>query len=175
MQLDVLISQPHPHHTNAHAEDPLQVFVLLARDLFGRHLGKRQHLHVEAHSTVHVRNRHGDGIHRLHECRRFWLSPERPHRRNGKEQPGKRRQGAGASELRCMLHRLCHCHLLRLFLPAFILDGGHAQSLEQVIADSQRVGHDCQRRIHSPARRKEARIHYIQVVELMRFAVAIER
>src|SRR5271166_5026760 len=53
---------------------------------------------------------------------------------------------------------------------------GHAraQALQNVIAHAQRVGHDCQRRIHRRARREEAAIDYVQVVEIVSFAVRIE-
>src|SRR5437762_14075527 len=50
-----------------------------------------------------------------------------------------------------------------------------AHSLQQVITDSQRVGDDGKSRIHGATRTEEASIDNIKIVELMRFAVAIER
>ena len=43
-----------------------------------------------------------------------------------------------------------------------------------MITDSQRVGDDCERGIHCPTRAEEAGIDNIQVIEFVRFAVAIE-
>ena len=44
-----------------------------------------------------------------------------------------------------------------------------------MIADAQRIRHDCERRIHCPARTEEACIDNAEVIELVRFAVAIQR
>src|SRR5438045_9062430 len=44
-----------------------------------------------------------------------------------------------------------------------------------MISDSQCVGDDGKRRIHGATRTEEASIGNIKIVELMRFAVAIER
>src|SRR5262245_6168537 len=41
----------------------------------------------------------------------------------------------------------------------------------QVIADAECVGHDRQRRVHGPARREEAPVDDVEVVELVRLAV----
>ena len=62
------------------------------------------------------------------------------------------------------------CQLTRLDLGAPAI-----HSLEQVIAYPQRVGHDRERRIHRAARAEEAGIDNVEIVELVRFAVAIER
>jgi hypothetical protein len=50
-----------------------------------------------------------------------------------------------------------------------------AHSLQQMITDSRCIGNDCEGRIHRATRTKEASIDNIKIVELMRFAVAIER
>src|SRR5690348_3768681 len=47
--------------------------------------------------------------------------------------------------------------------------------LRQVIADPQRVGHDGQSRVDRPARWEETPVNHVQVVHLVRFAVAVER
>ena len=48
-------------------------------------------------------------------------------------------------------------------------------SLEQVIADAQRVGYDGEPGIDRATRTKEACIHYVEIIQLVCFAVAIER
>ena len=48
-------------------------------------------------------------------------------------------------------------------------------SLEQVIADAQRVGDDGEPGIDRATRAKEACIHHVEIIQLVRFAVAIER
>ena len=52
---------------------------------------------------------------------------------------------------------------------------GCTHAVEQVIAHAQRVGHDRQRRIHRAARREEAAVHDVEVVDFVRPAVDIER
>ena len=49
------------------------------------------------------------------------------------------------------------------------------EPLQQVIAYAQGVGHDSQRRIHRAARREEATVDDIEIVEIVRLAVHIER
>src|SRR5262245_64826978 len=49
------------------------------------------------------------------------------------------------------------------------------EPLEQVIADAERVGHDRERRIDCSARGKEARVDDVEVVELVRLAVRVQR
>src|ERR1051326_3670273 len=44
-----------------------------------------------------------------------------------------------------------------------------------MIADTQGVGHDRQRRIHRAARREEAAVDDVEVVDLVRLAVDVER
>src|SRR5439155_12025829 len=46
--------------------------------------------------------------------------------------------------------------------------------LDQVIPDTQRVGHDGQSRINRRTGRKEAAVHDVQVVEFVRLAVHVE-
>src|SRR6185369_12471899 len=48
------------------------------------------------------------------------------------------------------------------------------EAFEQMVADPQRVGHDRQRRVHRRARRKEAAVDDVQVVDMMRAAVGVE-
>ena len=48
-------------------------------------------------------------------------------------------------------------------------------SLEQVIADPQRVGYDGEPGIDRATRAKEACIDHVKIIQLVRFAVAIER
>src|SRR5438034_670522 len=48
-------------------------------------------------------------------------------------------------------------------------------SLEQVIADAQRVGYDGEPWIDRATRAKEACIDHVKIIQLVRFAVAIER
>jgi hypothetical protein len=49
-----------------------------------------------------------------------------------------------------------------------------AEPVEKVIADPQRVSHDGKRWVDCTARREEAGIHHIEVVDLVRLAVAVE-
>src|SRR2546422_2810040 len=51
----------------------------------------------------------------------------------------------------------------------------HSQALQQVITHAQRIGHDGQRGVNGGARWEEARIHYVQVVEIVCLAISIER
>ena len=51
---------------------------------------------------------------------------------------------------------------------------GRAQAIENVVAHAQRVGHDGERGIYSRARREEAAIHHVQVIEIVRFAIHIQ-
>src|SRR5213592_4180943 len=44
-----------------------------------------------------------------------------------------------------------------------------------MVADPQRIGHDCESRVHRAARGKEAPVYDIEIVQLVRLAVAIER
>src|SRR5205823_12666578 len=48
-------------------------------------------------------------------------------------------------------------------------------SLEQVIADAQRVGYDGEPWIDRATGREKACINHVEVIQLVRFAVAIER
>src|SRR5438445_9747801 len=50
-----------------------------------------------------------------------------------------------------------------------------AQAVQQVIAHPQRIRHDGQRRIHGSARREEASVHDIKIVEVVGFAIRIQR
>src|SRR6516164_7846439 len=49
-----------------------------------------------------------------------------------------------------------------------------AESLEEVIADPERVGHRGQRRVDRPDAREEARVDHVQVVELVGPAVRVQ-
>src|SRR5260370_10062128 len=46
--------------------------------------------------------------------------------------------------------------------------------LDQVIAYTQRVGHDRQRRINCRARREEASVNHVQVIDFMSPAVGVQ-
>src|SRR5215472_11835200 len=48
-------------------------------------------------------------------------------------------------------------------------------SLTQVICDPKRIRHDRQRRVHRPTRWEETSVHDVKIVEIVRFAVHIER
>ena len=48
-------------------------------------------------------------------------------------------------------------------------------SLEQVIADAQCVGYNGEPGIDRATRAKEARIYHVEIIQLVRLAVAIER
>ena len=50
-----------------------------------------------------------------------------------------------------------------------------AEPLEQVVADAQRVGHRRQRRVHRARGGEEARVDDVEVVEVVRLAVDVER
>src|SRR6266404_830392 len=55
----------------------------------------------------------------------------------------------------------------------FFVGSLSAHSLEQVIADAQRVGYDGEPGIDRATRAKEACIDHVKIIQLMRFAVAI--
>src|SRR6266568_886604 len=55
----------------------------------------------------------------------------------------------------------------------FLAPGVH--SFEQVIADAQRVGYDGEPGIDRATRAKEACVHHVEIIHLVRFTVAIER
>src|SRR6266508_6768162 len=57
----------------------------------------------------------------------------------------------------------------------FRLLASGVHSLEQVIADAQRVGDDGEPGIDRATRAKEACIDHVEIIQLVRFAVAIER
>src|SRR4051794_27169454 len=50
-----------------------------------------------------------------------------------------------------------------------------AETVEHVVADSNRVRHDGQRRVDGAAGDEEAAVDHVQVVDLVRFAVGVER
>src|SRR5271166_750932 len=50
-----------------------------------------------------------------------------------------------------------------------------AQTLQNVIAHPQRIGHDRQRRIHGRARREEAAIHDVEILKIMGLAIYVQR
>src|SRR5271157_5262705 len=50
-----------------------------------------------------------------------------------------------------------------------------AQTLQNVIAHPQRIGHDGQRRIHRRARREEAAIHDVEILKIMGLAIYVQR
>src|SRR3954454_16331624 len=52
--------------------------------------------------------------------------------------------------------------------------GARAETLEQVVADAQRVGHRRQRRVHRADAREEARVDDVEVVDLVRAAVGVQ-
>jgi len=52
--------------------------------------------------------------------------------------------------------------------------GCDAQSLFQVIADSECIGHDGQRGVNSGAGREEAAIHNIKIVDFVRLAIRVQ-
>src|SRR5271166_4998759 len=56
-----------------------------------------------------------------------------------------------------------------------VVPGGRAQAIQNVIAHAQRISHDCERRIYGRARREEAAIDHIQVVEVVRLTIHIQR
>src|SRR5213593_3742771 len=52
---------------------------------------------------------------------------------------------------------------------------GLAEALREMLAHAQRVGDDRQRRIHGCARGEEARVHDVEVVDLVSAAVHVQR
>src|SRR6185437_12722366 len=50
-----------------------------------------------------------------------------------------------------------------------------AHPRQQVVADAQRVGHRRERRVHGPDTGEDARVDDVEVVELVRAAVAVDR
>ncbi len=68
-QLDELVAQPHADDAHPQAENALELLVLTSGDFDVGHLFERQHVAVEGHGTVHVRDSHADGIHSGHEQR----------------------------------------------------------------------------------------------------------
>src|SRR3974390_1423482 len=64
---------------------------------------------------------------------------------------------------------------LRSTAHSYAFGHARAQALQNVIAHAQRIGYDRQRRIHRRARREEAAIHNVEILEIMGFAIHIER
>src|SRR5271169_4863436 len=54
-------------------------------------------------------------------------------------------------------------------------DYARAQTLQNVIAHTQRIGHDRQRRVYRRARREKAAVDDVKILEIMGFAIHIER
>src|SRR5271166_2787755 len=54
-------------------------------------------------------------------------------------------------------------------------DDARAQALQNVIAHAQRIGHDRQRRVYRRARREKAAVDDVKILEIMGFAIHIER
>ena len=50
-----------------------------------------------------------------------------------------------------------------------------AKTLAQVVADAEGIGHDRQGRVHGSARREEAAVDDVQIVDFVRLAVDVER
>src|SRR5882724_5080781 len=59
--------------------------------------------------------------------------------------------------------------------PLYAAPADLRQPLPQAVAHAQRVRHDGQPRVHSAGGREEARVHHVQVIDVVRFAVAIQR
>src|SRR3954453_1035761 len=59
-------------------------------------------------------------------------------------------------------------------MRGLLLRDTDAEALEQVVADAQAVGHRRERRVHRPDAREEARVDDVEVVDLVRPAVAVE-
>src|SRR6266436_5871973 len=53
--------------------------------------------------------------------------------------------------------------------------GCDAQSLFQVVSDAECIGHDGQRGVNSSAGRKEAAVQDIKIVDLVGFAICVQR
>src|SRR5262249_45063209 len=70
------------------------------------------------------------------------------------------------------------CQSSRLLPPAPIcsrpLPSAPAQPFEDPITDPQRVRHDGERRIHGGTRGKEAPVHHVEIVELVRLAGRVQ-
>src|SRR5208283_5122153 len=71
-----------------------------------------------------------------------------------------------------LLRSTAHLRGLRL---ARRIAGGRAQAIQNVIAHTQRIGHDCERRIYRRARREEAAIHDVKILEIMDLAIHVQR
>ena len=59
-------------------------------------------------------------------------------------------------------------HRFRLFYAC-------VHAFEQMIADAQSIGHYRERRVHRAAGTEEACVHNVEIVEFVRFAIAIQR
>src|SRR4029077_5297950 len=57
----------------------------------------------------------------------------------------------------------------------FLVGAPRAHSLQQMIADAQRIGNDGECRIYRAGGAEKAAIHDVKIVELVRFAIAIQR
>mgnify|MGYP003694379707 CR=1 FL=1 len=55
------------------------------------------------------------------------------------------------------------------------MPGFYLHSVDQVIAHAQRIGHDRQRRIDRAAGDEEAAVDDVKIIQIVRFAVHIER
>src|SRR5713101_797944 len=69
-----------------------------------------------------------------------------------------------------MLYSHCRWHQHFCFF-----DGADPQSLDQMIADAECIGHDGQRGVNSGAGREEAAVHDIKIVDLVRLTIRVQR
>src|SRR5690349_9176732 len=53
--------------------------------------------------------------------------------------------------------------------------GADAQTFDQMIADAEGIGHDGQRGVNGGAGREEAPVHDIEIVDLVSFAICVQR
>src|SRR5712692_3448156 len=65
-----------------------------------------------------------------------------------------------------------HCRWRQHFC---FFDGADPQSLDQMIADAECIGHDGQRGVNSGAGREEAAVHDIKIIDLVGFAIRVQR
>src|SRR6266516_4879638 len=61
--------------------------------------------------------------------------------------------------------------LLPLLFVSYV---GHTQAIHQMVAHPKRIGHDGERGIDSCARREEAPVHNVEVIDVMGFTVHVQ-
>ena len=167
-QLDALVAEPQPHDAHARAED-----ARAAARTRGPRLSTSDVLLERQHATCRSRPTRS-----MSATVMPTLSTDGHRHRGGRRlvRLGRASRASDASEQRRRARsRRPERHSARMRPASCAAARSDAEALEQVVADAQRVGHDRQRGVHRAARREEAAVDDVEVVDIVRLAVHVER